>query len=340
MPSPARPIGYYVHHQGAGHGVHALALASALDVPLVGLGSGPAPPGWSGPWLALDRDDDPPFAGDPTRGGAWHWLPGGHQGLSARMRRLAAWIVAEEPASLVSDVSCEVTCLAALLGVPTGHVLLHGDRRDRPHRLAFDTADLLIAPWPAAHAEPSHRHWASKTRHLGLLSRFDDRPVPAGTGDGSVLVLVPGGGHPFQAAAIEAAAADTGRRWAVAGPLDAGGGGSGLVEWLGPVADLWPLLLRSSIVVAAAGAGSVGDIAAARRPAILFPQDRPFGEQASAAAALGASAPVVALAAWPTSGWAHLADRAAALDGAAWSHLHDGHGSERFAAAVRSLAPG
>ncbi|CAN5751539.1 hypothetical protein BH10ACT1_BH10ACT1_13290 [soil metagenome] len=335
--SPDRPIGYYVHHHGAGHAVHAQALASVLDGPVVGLGSGPRPAGWSGGWIALPRDDDGPVDGDPTRGGAWHWLPTGHAGLSARMRSVAAWIADADPTALISDVSCEVTCLAALLGVPTAHVLLHGDRRDPPHRLAFDTADLLIAPWPEGQAEPGHERWAGKVRHLGLLSRFDGRPAPADAGDGSVLVLVPGGAHPFRPAAIEAAAAETGRPWVVAGTVDGTGSGTGPVEWLGPVEDVWPLLVRSSVVVAAAGAGSLGDVAAARRPAILLPQPRPFDEQHVAARALARTAPVEVLERWPASGWGGLVDQVAALDRSSWSGLHDRLGPLRFASAAREL---
>ncbi|QXC60849.1 hypothetical protein KSP35_21415 [Aquihabitans sp. G128] len=307
---------------------------------MVGLGSGPPPDGWTGTWIALPRDDEPPFAADPTRGGAWHWLPSGHAGLSARMRAVAGWITAADPVAVISDVSCEVTCLAALLGVPTAHVLLHGDRTDRPHRQAFDTADVLVAPWPAAHAEPAHGRWAAKTRHVGLLSRFDGRPAPTGAGDGSVLVLVPGGPHPFRTSAITAAAAASGRPWVVAGAIDAPATPAPGVEWLGPVADPWPLLERASVVLSAAGAGAIGDIAAARRPAVLFPQPRPFDEQAVAARALATTAPVRILEAWPEQGWWALIDQVADLDGTTWRHLHDGSGAARFAVVAAALAAG
>lgn len=336
-----RPVGYYVHHHGAGHGAHALALAGALDRPVVGLGSGGPPAGWRGRWVALERDDGPPRSSDPTRGGTWHWLPSGHDGLSGRMRAVASWIAEANPSAFVSDVSCEVTVLAALLGVPTAHVLLHGDRGDRPHRTAFDTADLLLAPWPAIHAESGHRRWAAKTRHLGLLSRFDDRREPTHGGDGSVLVVVPGGDHPFRTDAVEVAAVATGRRWTVAGAAaPEGRAAGGPVEWLGPVEDLWPHLLRASVVVAAGGAGSIGDIAAARRPALLLPQPRPFDEQVRGTAHLAGTAPVHVLASWPTDGWGRLVDEVAALDGTAWAGLHDRGGAHRFAAAVAGLGRG
>ena len=45
------------------------------------------------------------------------------------------------------------------------------------------------------------------------------------------------------------------------------------------VDDPMPYLQRARAVIAAAGQNSVADLAAAGAPAIVLPQDRPFGEQ-------------------------------------------------------------
>jgi hypothetical protein len=350
-------VGYYVHHAGAGHGALGSALGAVLDDELVGVGSGGRPAAWRGRWIDLPRDDDPPVAGDPTRGGAWHWVPEGHPGFGARMQAFAAWVAGDRPSALVVDVSCEVAVLGGLLGVPTVAVLLAGRRDDRPHRLAWDTATALAAPLPAVGpwAEP----WREKVAPLGLVSRFDARPAPPPPTGRRVLVLLPSGGHAVTRTAVEAAAAATPAwTWTVAGeppsptpsapppePVIRSGGfppdpitGSEGVRWVGRVDDPWELLAEATVVVAAAGLGSVADVAAARRPAVLLPQHRPFGEQRALAATV-ADGPVVVADRWPAAaGWPALLDRAAGLDPAHWDALHDRCGAERFAALVTRVS--
>ena len=48
-------IGYYAHHQGAGHVTRMQAVAAALDEPVWGLSSAPRPAGWSSGWTELAR---------------------------------------------------------------------------------------------------------------------------------------------------------------------------------------------------------------------------------------------------------------------------------------------
>jgi hypothetical protein len=247
------------------------------------------------------------------------------------MRRIAAWVAEARPAALVTDVSCEVAVLGALLGVPTVAVVLAGRRDDRPHRLAWDSADALVGPWPAGHREPWTEPWADRLTPLGLVSRFDDRPAPPPPAtDRHVVVLRPRGDHRFDDAAIATAARATaphGWRWTVVGAPDA------------HVEDPWDLLVEATVVVAAAGLASVSEIAAARRPAVLLPQPRPFAEQEALAGHLDGVAPVVVAAGWPAAAdWPAVLARAAALDPARWDPLHDRAGAARFAAVIASVA--
>lgn len=345
------PVGVYVHHHGGGHLAHATALRSVLGDRLVGFGSGPDP-GWDDRWVGLPRDDEP-LQGpgvDPTRGGAWHWAPPGHAGYAERMRVIARWISYCRPAAFLVDVSAEVTVLASLLGVRTSTVLLHGERTDRAHRAAFAAADVVVAPWPDHHRRGWHDELGAKLVTVGFLSRFDGRlPTrPTGDGEGRVLVVVPGGGHGFSVEAIEDAARVSGRPWDVVGPLGPDGppqedpagptrtaGSAGTVTWHGPVADPWPLLCRAAVVVCTAGAGTVAEVAAARRPAVVLPQPRPFDEQFALALGLAGGAPVEVVDRWPAADrWPVLLDRVEQLDPAGWSAWHDGRGAERLAAAV------
>lgn len=88
--------------------------------------------------------------------------------------------LANEVSVLVVDVSVEVTLLARLLGRRVAVVAMRGERMDRPHRLAYDAAHLIIAPWTEATGEPG---WPMarqrRTIFAGPISKFDDRRAPA-----------------------------------------------------------------------------------------------------------------------------------------------------------------
>ena len=124
-----------------------------------------------------------------------------------------------------------------------------------------------------------------------------------------------------------------------AGPDDDGSDHAGNVERPGWVADPWPLLCRADVVVAAPGDAAIADVAAAGRPLIAVPQQRPFGEQQAQAAALSRHWLCMSVPTWPDrASWPRLLDRAEHLGGAGWSAYSDGHGSARMAAALLEIA--
>ncbi|MFJ1589296.1 glycosyltransferase [Kitasatospora albolonga] len=329
-------IGYYVHHQGSGHLHRARSIAVHCSLPVTGLSSLPAPEGWPGPWVRLPRDDDgdPAAFGDVTAGGRLHWAPVLHPGLRGRMARIAEWIAATSPALLVSDVSVEVALLARLLGTPTAVVAMRGERTDPPHRAAYDLAELLLAPWPSTLPEPGWpRHWRAKTVHTGAFSRFDGRsPVyePAdGLGLRRVLLLMGSGGRDVSATEVAAArAASPGWQWTTLGGPDG--------RWS---ADPWPALCAADVVVTHAGQNALAECAAARRPAVVVPQERPFGEQAATGRALARGRLAIVAARWPEAhDWAALLDQARTHGGERWSRWAPGDGAARAADALADAA--
>lgn len=331
-----------MHHHGAGHARRAAAVSALLGDELVGLGSGGPPPCWAGgAWIELARDDEAPdiVATEVARRGAWHWVPAGHAGYAGRMQAMATWIAAAHPAAVVVDVSVEVTVLVELLGVPAATVVLPGERTDRAHRLALDTASLVLAPWTPPDPAGWCRAHGGRAVVTGGFGRFDGRPPPPPGTPGRVTALCGTGGSERLRRMIPAAVASTPTwDWHVAGaaaPVE----GACDHGWVG---DPWPLLGSAAVVVTNGGGATLSEVAAARRPAVIVAEDRPFDEQHQGTAALlAAGAPVVvAPAAEVAPGWPHLLARAAALDGAQWARTHDGHGAERFCAAVRSLAAG
>lgn len=327
-------IGYYVHHQGSGHLHRALAVQQAADVPLCGLSTAAAPAGWTGDWVSLPDDADDEPGPDPSAGGRLHYVPLGCDGLSRRMALVSAWLDAVRPAALVVDVSVEVALLARLHGVPVLVVAQPGRRYDPGHRLAYDIASTIIAPWP----EQVGGLWGAtaddlaKTRYVGAIGRFAPTAEPtAAHGRRKVLVLNGTGGAgpaPGDIDAARAATADRGWEWV---HLDRAHG-----TWR---ADPWPELCGATVVVSHAGQNAIAEIAAARRPVLVLPQDRPFGEQHVMAAALQeAGYPVEVRPGWPApADWPALLDRLAARDTTSWSSWNDGKGALRMVDLFREL---
>ena len=330
-------IGYYIHHQGSGHRHRASSVNRLADVELTGLSTGPRPTGWTGPWVDLPDDAGMAPEQDVTAHGRLHYVPLGSRGLSARMAMIAAWIDAERPEALVVDVSVEVAVLARLLGVPVVVVAQPGHREDAAHRLGYDVASRIIAPWPRAFgglwgATPED---LVKTGFVGGISRYAPvvEPVaPAIPSAARRVVVVNGtGGRSVSSADVAAARlASPGWEWI---HLDRAHG-----TW---VDDPWPLLCSASVVVSHAGQNLIAEIAAARRPALLLPQDRPFDEQRVMASALGsAGLPALVRDSWPSPAeWPDLLDRVGRLDGSRWSSWNDGDGAARVAELLSELEP-
>jgi Glycosyltransferase family 28 C-terminal domain len=328
-------IGYYVHHHGRGHLEMARCVTVRLTGNVTGLSSLARPAGWPGQWLTLPRDDAAEAAIEPTAHGQLHWVPLGDQGLRNRMAAIAGWIQRAAPSVIVVDVSVEVAALARLMGVPVVSVVLPGRRGDLAHRLGHALTEALIAPWPASlpgvlldvvGAE------ADKIRHVGAFSRFDGRapePGPAGRrGALSVVVLSGSGGSEVTGRHLRRAAAATpGWAWTILG------GTAG--QW---AEDPWPALCRADVVITHGGLNAVAEVAAARKPAVVVPQDRPHGEQRATARALAQAGLAVIADPWPQdAAWPSLLRAARELGGARWAAWSTGTGAQDAAQIIESI---
>ena len=318
-------IGYYVHHHGRGHSHRALALARQLGEPVTGLSSLPPPTGWPGDWVVLERDDQSSAVADPTARGRLHWAPRADSGLSTRAAQLSQWLDRHRPRLVVVDVSVEAALLARLHGVPVVTVVLPGQRADAAHLLGFDVSTQLVAMWPAAAygmlpgLPDSIR---DRVQTVGAVSRYPLRPdAPRRPGPRRVLLMTGAGGDNLHAAQIERARQLSAEwEWTILGRHG---------HWHD---DPRALLYDADVVVTNAGQNSVAEIAAARKPAIVIPQTRPYEEQQTTAAALTAGGwPVVVEDGFPEGGWPKRLESAAQLDVARWSTWCDGRAAERFA---------
>jgi hypothetical protein len=321
-------IGYYAHHLGQGHVAAATAIAPYLRSPLTVLSSRPRPADWDGGWVELACDDaaDGP-AEDPTAGGTIHWAPLHHPGLRGRMAAIAEWIDETRPRLMVVDVSVEVALLARLMGIPVVIMGLAGDRSDAAHRLAYQAATAVLAPWP---------EWARPVagarvplRPVGAISRYAGRSAPARSPGRRVLVLMGRGGSSLTAEQLHAARnATPGWEWTALGPPTG--------DW---ATDPWPALVAADVVVCHAGLNVVAEVAAARVPAIVIPQDRPHDEQRATAAVIAEAGLAVVCPGWPAAvAWPALLTAATRLGGSGWVRWCDGMGPQRAAAQLDALA--
>lgn len=311
-------IGWYVHGHGRGHLQRLQCVAAHLQTRVTALSSLPRPDGWTGGWVDLPDDLPTGDDRDPSAGGTLHWAPLGHPGLLARSAAVVAWVARERPALVVVDVSVEVAVLVRSLGVPVVVAAMRGDRQDRAHTTAYDLADALLAPWPADRPEPWPQRWLAKTWHVGALSRLDGRVPSPAPGDRRVAVLWGAGGSEVTTADVDAAAAATpGWTWDAA-------------ALRGAAADPWALLQAADVVVTHGGQNALAEVAAARRPAVVVPQDRPHDEQRANGRALHGIALVRDT--WPAPGqWPALLEQAAQQDVSAWGQWSDGRGAARAA---------
>lgn len=342
-------IGYYLHHHGSGHRRRATAVGRELRSPVVGLGSGGPPPGWPGRWRELARDDEPAVVdealADVTAGGVLHWVPRAHPGLLERHRSLVQWLADARPALVVVDVSVEVALLVRLCGVPVVVGGMPGERTDAVHALAYDLAEAILAPWPAgAHPDAGWtQDWWDKTWHVGGISALagagpgasgqregagPGEPGRTGTDGRQVLVLWGSGGEDLAEEQLASAREATpGWTWSVRG------GGHTTADDEQLVAEI----AAADVVVCHAGQGSVADVAAARRPAVVLAHPRPYDEQLATARAVDRMGLAASAVGWPTAGtWPGLLDRALERGGQGWA-AWGGDGAQRAARRLDEL---
>ncbi len=247
------------------------------------------------------------------------------------MARIARWVEETRPAAVVVDVSVEVALFVRLLGVPVIVMTMPGERTDRAHALVHHVADHIVAAWPRELYEPEWlRDYAAKTSYVGGISRFEDHDdLSSAHNRTSVLVLGGRGGCDFDQATVDTTAAQIPEiDWKALGLR---GGPS--------TDDLWPEICAADVVITHAGQNCVADVAAARRPAIVIPQPRPFSEQYTTADTLRRHGLAVTTPGWPDGRvWPSLIRQAQSSDPNRWQRWHTAGAAARAAEAIETAA--
>ena len=336
------PIGYYVHHHGEGHRQRAMAIAAQMPgrVTLLGTGLGPL----AGSFDVLDLPDDRLEGGFSgldhcaDRPSSLHYAPLRHAKIQERIRAIAAWVAAQRPAVMVVDVSVEIAMLARLCSTPTIYVRLAGARWDTPHLDAFRGAQALLAPFDARCEDAFVPEWVqAKTSYVAGLGVA---PAPDRGGAKVILVAFGRGGSRISAAELVKAARSTpDRRWRVIGPIDQIESAPVNLEIAGWVQDHATEIATAAVVVGGAGDGVLSAVAAAGKPFVCIPEDRPFGEQHAKASALDAAQAAIVLPQWADpDAWPQILARAERLDPQAIGAFHEPCGAAIAAALIERWA--
>jgi len=217
---------------------------------------------------------------------------------------------------------------------------MRGDRSDRPHRNAYDSAHALIATWSAEFLDEDWPEaWRDKTFYAGPISRLEiAEPIRKidHSGPGHVLVLWGAGGSDTPGASFtpgqlaSASSSAPGWVWRFAG----GSGADRIAE-----SEVRPLLSWADVVVTHAGQNAVAEVAASRTPAIVIADARPHGEQLDTARALDAAGIAIGLPEWPADDrWPALLQAAQALNGSFWARWLSADGATRAAGFLQDTA--
>ena len=103
--------------------------------------------------------------------------------------------------------------------------------------------------------------------------------------------------------------------------------------------DPWPDICAADVVITHAGQSCVADVAAARRPAIVLPQPRPFDEQRATAETLRRHRLAVTSRGWPDArAWRCFIEQARAADPSSWERWQTTGAAARAAEAIDATA--
>jgi len=289
QPSHLPAIGYYVHHHGAGHIMRAISIAATLEnFSVFFLGSNLEPYQHLIPkhieciHLPMDVATEGETLSEEQELSFLHYAPLGVNGVRLRVAIMTAFFKENFPLLLIVDVSVEVTMLARLCGIPTVVVRQHGNRTDRAHLNAYQSAEFLLAPYPEELAVAEEEDWiVHKTFYPGGFSRYTNVACDSQEVATNVGILLGEGGTSIDEQLIELLQS-TCRTYtfhiigSLAGKTTRN---QPNVIWHGKLNDPVEILLQCAVVIGNAGHNTVMEMADLNKRFICIPEKRPFDEQ-------------------------------------------------------------
>ena len=355
----ARPIGVFVHHQGKGHARRCEAILRHMtDRPVTIFTADPS-------IIALERENLsvvalPEMIARPSRTAALHdqmaprtlhCAPMGVREQTEHMGLIAEWMLHNDPALMLIDVSAEIATLCRIMSVPAVKIRMHGDRGDAGHMGAYECCAGMLAPFHESLEQPDYPD-ALRARTFysgGLCTTTDAVPTREeararlGFGDGEIVLAMSGGGGAGtpHAPLTMAARARPEATWLIAGPVAREGHETEFhnLRELGWVPNPIDYIAAADVVIASAGDNTVHEIARVGRPWLCIPEWRYFDEQRQKAAQLERLGAAAVLPHWPasTAQWLDALEAARSCDLDAQRALFDPDAGEAAARWVTDL---
>lgn len=320
---------FYVHHHGSGHLMRALAIANVFNSAKVTfIGSNLSRfidiiPSWIRlVHLPLDTPENVEDTADYGKLSFLHYAPLHVRGLRERNAMITAFFAENPNVLCIVDVSVEVTLLARLCGVPTVVIRQHGERNDLAHRLAYESAQLLIAPYPSSMADDQgHAIFTHKTFFSGGFSRYSGTSLPdKQTDHHAIAVFIGRGGTAldFTFLSFLRRSLPLDYRIHVLGIIDI----SCQIENCfihGDLPNPADIIRGCDIVIGNAGHNIVMEMADLRKRFVCIPAERPFREQQVKALQLKKLGVIVVPEAdIYSTNWQLIMERAAEIDTKVW----------------------
>lgn len=350
-----KPISFFVHHQGRGHARRTMAIIRQFspDRPVSVMTADPSLFDGFEREIELITLPDMIGADVPTQAlfdqptpSVMHCVPMGVIEMRQTMRRILDHLDDTDTGLFVIDVSAELALLSRIASVPAVKIRMHGDRNDPGHLGAYEACVGMLAPFDERLEQEDYpEHLRQKTFYTGgLCTTAAEMPEQAEArrrlgldpDREIVLVLTGGGGSgtPYAPLTVAARAAPN-TLFVTIGPLHLEGHETDFANlvnagWVDNVVDY---LAASDIVLASAGDNTVHEIAMLKRPYIVAPEWRYFGEQTRKAERLAELGAAVNMAVWPGdfAGWQAVLEQARGLDISALSELYSADAARRAA---------
>lgn len=326
---------FYIHHHGAGHITRVLEIVKTIrkqcscDIALLGTGLSKYLQDIPNGIKTIDLPPDIPNKEDsyhclnPVR--HLHYSPLNIANLVERNALIVEHLRENPKTICIIDVSCEVTQLVRLCGVPSVVVRQHGNRTDLAHQLAYESAAHIIAPYSQEmSSDVEEGRYAAKTLFSGGFSRFDGHSAVYKEQKDHIALIVGKGGTNLGDRFLRHLQTQLSGRYTlhVIGDVDGKSLGNNIV-FHGHLPDPSAVLDRCTVVLCNAGHNTIMEMASLRKRIVCIPASRPFAEQINKALhleRLGLAVMVREELLYQTD-WKAILQQAADLDTSRWASI-------------------
>lgn len=223
---------------------------------------------------------DPEFENNTTID-VLHYAPLNVSGIRLRNKIICDFFNSSYQLILIVDISVEVTLLARLCGIPTIVIKQHGYREDPAHLAAYQSASLIIAPYPIELRGASPNWVDEKTLFTGGFSKYSDRVKSGKTAISNHIAIIIGTGGTCidRKFLVHLGFNYPDFYFHVIGDVEDTNNLPENLNFHGIMAEPLPVLDMCAVVIGNAGHNTVMEMADLQKSFICIPEPRPFDEQ-------------------------------------------------------------